>query len=47
MAVAGLVAVGALSFGILMLTEHKDGRGLIFIVAAVAAAVVAVSARPR
>jgi hypothetical protein len=47
MAVAGLIAVGALAFGILMLTEHRDGRGLIFIAAAVAAAVVAVAARPR
>jgi hypothetical protein len=47
MAAAGLVAVVALIVGVLMLTDHKDGRGVIFIVAAVAAAIVAVSARPR
>lgn len=47
MAVAGLVAVVALIAGILMMTDHKSGRGVIFIVAAVVAAIVAVFARPR
>ena len=47
MAVAGFVAVVALIVGILMVTDHKHGRGVIFIVAAVVAAVVAISARPR
>ena len=47
MAVAGFVAAVALSVGVLMLTDHKSGRGVIFIVAAVVAAIVAVSARPR
>ena len=46
-AVAGLVAVVALIAGILMVTDHKSGRGVIFIVAALAAAIVAVLARPR
>lgn len=47
MAVAGFVAVVALIVGILMVTDHKNGRGVIFIVAAVAAVIVAVFARPR
>jgi hypothetical protein len=47
MAVAGIVAVVALIFGVLMLTDHKSGRGVIFIVAAVVAAIVAMAARPR
>ena len=47
MAVAGFVAVVALIVGILMVTDHKSGRGVIFIVAAVVAAIVAISARPR
>ena len=47
MAVAGLVAVVALIAGVLMLTDHKSSRGVIFIVAAVMAAIVAVFARPR
>jgi hypothetical protein len=47
MAAAGFVAVVALIVGILMVTDHKSGRGVIFIVAAVVAAVVAISARPR
>ena len=47
MAVAGLVAVVALIVGVLMVVDHKSGRGVIFIVAAVAAAGVAVLARPR
>jgi len=47
MAVASLVAVIALAAGIIMLAGHKDGRGAIFIAAAVAADVVAVLARPR
>jgi glucose uptake protein GlcU len=47
MAVAGLVAVIALIAGVLMLIDHKNSRGVIFIVAAVAAAIVAVFARPR
>jgi hypothetical protein len=47
MAAAGLVAVDALTVGVLMVTDHKSGRGIIFIVAAVAAAVVAIFARPR
>jgi phosphate starvation-inducible membrane PsiE len=47
MAVAGFVAVVALSVGVLMLIDHKSSRGVIFIVAAVVAAIVAVSARPR
>ena len=46
-AVAGFVAVIALIAGILMLADHKTDRGVIFIVAAVAAAIVAVFARPR
>ena len=47
MAVAGLIAVVALIVGVLMMTDHKSGRGVIFIVAAVVAAIVAVFARPR
>jgi hypothetical protein len=47
MAVAGLVAGGALIGGVLMMTDHKRGRGVIFIVAAVVAAIVAIFARPR
>jgi phosphate starvation-inducible membrane PsiE len=47
MAVAGFVAVVALIVGILMVTDHKSGRGVIFIVAAVAAVIVALFARPR
>jgi glucose uptake protein GlcU len=47
MAVAGLVAVIALVAGIVMLTDHKSSKGLIFIVAAVLAAIVALFARPR
>jgi phosphate starvation-inducible membrane PsiE len=47
MAAAGLVAVAALIVGVLMLIDHKDGRGVIFIAAAVVAAVVAMFARPR
>jgi phosphate starvation-inducible membrane PsiE len=47
MAVAGFVAVVALVAGILMVTDHKSGRGVIFIGAAVVAAIVAISARPR
>ena len=47
MAIAGLVAVVALVIGILMITDHKSGRGVIFIVAAVVAAIVAMFARPR
>jgi glucose uptake protein GlcU len=47
MIAAGLVAVIALAVGILMLTDHKSGRGIIFIVAAVVAVIVAVFARPR
>jgi phosphate starvation-inducible membrane PsiE len=47
MAAAGLVAVVALAVGVLMLTDHKSSRGVIFIVAAVVAAIVAVFARPR
>jgi hypothetical protein len=47
MAVAGLVAVAVLIVGILMLIDHKSSRGVIFIVAAVVAAGVAVLARPR
>lgn len=47
MAVAGLVAVAALVIGVLMLTDHKSGRGVIFIVAAVVAVIVAIFARPR
>jgi len=47
MAVAGLVAVIALIAGIVMLTDHKSSRGLIFIVAAVLAVIVALFARPR
>ncbi len=47
MALAGLVAVVALIAGVLMVTEHKSGRGIIFIVAAVVAAIVAIFARPR
>lgn len=46
-AVAGLVAVVAVIAGVLMLTDHKSGRGVIFIVAGVVAAVVALFARPR
>jgi hypothetical protein len=46
MAVAGLVAVVALIAGVLMMTDHESGRGVIFIVAAVVAAIVAVFARP-
>ncbi|HEY0935983.1 MAG TPA: hypothetical protein VGD91_19860 [Trebonia sp.] len=47
LAVACFVAVVALGVGVLMLTDHKSGRGIVFIVAAVVAAIVAVSARPR
>lgn len=46
-AVAVLVAVIALVMGIIMLAHHKDGRGAVFIAAAVVAAVIAVLARPR
>ena len=45
--IAGLVAVIALVPSIVMMTHHKDGRGAVFIAAAVAAAVIAVLARPR
>jgi glucose uptake protein GlcU len=38
MAVAGLIAVVAVAAGVLMLTDHKSGRGVIFIVAGVVAA---------
>ncbi len=47
MAAAGFVAVVALSVGILLLTDRKSSQGAIFIAAAVVAAVVAVSVRPR
>jgi hypothetical protein len=47
MAVAGLVAVIALAVGIIMMAHHKDSRGVIFIAAAVVAAILAVLARPR
>jgi hypothetical protein len=47
MAAAGLVAVITLTLGIVMLADHKSGRGVIFIVAAVVAVGVAVYARPR
>jgi glucose uptake protein GlcU len=47
MGVAGLVAVVALIVGVLMLTDHKNGRGVIFIVAAVVAVIAAIFARPR
>jgi hypothetical protein len=47
MAVASLVAVIALVVGISMMAAHKDGRGVIFIVAAVAATMIAVLARPQ
>jgi hypothetical protein len=47
MAMAGIVAVVALIVGVLMLIDHKSGRGVIFIVAAVVAAIVAMLARPR
>ena len=47
MAVAILVAVIALVMGIVLMVHHKDGRGLIFIVSAAAAAIIAVLARPR
>ena len=47
MAVAALVAVVALIAGVLMMTDHKSGRGVIFIVAAVVAAIVSVFARRR
>ena len=47
MAVAGLVAVVVLIGGVLMMTDHKSGRGVIFIVVAVMAAIVAIFARPR
>jgi phosphate starvation-inducible membrane PsiE len=47
MAVAGLVAVVALVAGVLMVTDHRSGRGVIFIAAAVVAAIVAMFARPR
>ena len=46
-AVAVLVAVIALVAGVIMMADHKDGRGAVFIVAAVVAAVIAVLARPR
>jgi hypothetical protein len=45
--VAGLVAAVALIVGILMMIDHKSGRGVVFIVAAVVAAIVAMVARPR
>ena len=47
MAVAALVAVVALVVGISMMADHKDGRGVIFIVAAAAAVIIAVLARPQ
>jgi glucose uptake protein GlcU len=47
MAVAALVAVVAVIAGVLVLTDHKSGRGVIFIVDGVVAAVVALLARPR
>ena len=47
MAAASLVAVIALVVGIIMLADHRSGRGIIFIVAAVVAAIVAVLARRR
>jgi hypothetical protein len=47
MAVAILVAVIALVIGIILMAHHKDGRGAIFIVAAPAALVIALLARPR
>lgn len=46
-AVAVLVAVIALVTGIVMVGHHKDGRGVLFIAAAVVAATIAVFARPR
>ena len=46
-AAAGVVAVVALTAGILMMTDHKSGRGVISIVAAVVAVIVAMFARPR
>jgi ABC-type Mn2+/Zn2+ transport system permease subunit len=47
MAVAILVAVIALVIGIILMAHHKDGRGAIFIVAAPAALIIALLARPR
>ena len=47
MAMAILVAAIALIMGIIMMVHHKDSRGVIFIVAAGAAAIIAVLARPR
>ena len=47
MAVAGLVVVVALIVGVLMMTDHRSGRGVIFIVAAVVAVIVAVFAPPE
>jgi hypothetical protein len=47
MAAAGLVAVVAVIVGALMIIDHKSGRGVIFIAAAVVAAIVAIFARPR
>jgi hypothetical protein len=47
MAAASLVAAVALAMGIIMMDHHKDGRGVVFIAAAVAAAVLSVLARPR
>lgn len=47
MAVAILVAVIALVIGIILMAHHKDGRGVIFIVAAPAAPIIALLARPR
>lgn len=47
MAMAILVAVIALVMGIFLMVHHKDGRGIIFIVAAAAATIIAVLARPR
>jgi hypothetical protein len=47
MAMAILVAVIALGIAITMMVHHKDSRGVIFIVAAVVAAIIAVLVRPR
>ena len=47
MAMAILVAIIALVMGVIMMAHHKDSRGVIFIVAAAVAAIIAVLARPR
>jgi hypothetical protein len=47
MAMAILVAVIALVMGVTIMAHHKDSRGVIFIVAAGVAAIIAVLARPR